>query len=147
MKHVHFIPIIFVKMVVPAGKKDRQSRTRLVKALVDSGSSGSILTKAKSDKLPVKNTKHEQQWSTAAGVLARNTKTATSFSFPELHAKKLINKSLHLVELNIDRYDMIIGHDLIISLYIDIHIAYMTIHWDYAAIPWRDMDPTTKIYL
>ena len=64
-----------------------------------------------------------------------NTKTATSFSFPELHATKLINQSLHVVDLNIDRYDMIICRDLIISLGIDIHGADTTIHWDNAAIP------------
>ena len=61
LKHKHFSPTIFVKLVIPAGKKDRQSNTWLVKALVDSGASGSILAKAKADKLPVKNTKKEQQ--------------------------------------------------------------------------------------
>ena len=65
----------------------------------------------------------------AAGVLTTKTKTATSFSFPELHANKLINQSLHVVDLNIDRYDMIIGSDLIRSHGIDIHGADMTIHW------------------
>ena len=68
---------------------------------------------AKADKLPFKKTKIELQWSTAAGVLTTNTKIATSFRFPELHANKLINQSLHVVDLNIDRYDMIIGRDLI----------------------------------
>ena len=34
--------------------------------------------------------------------------------------------------------------NLIISLGIDIHGADMTIHWDYNAIPWRDIDYTTK---
>ena len=57
LKHVHFSPIIFVKMVITAGKKDRQSKTRLVKALSNSGASESILAKAKADKLPVKKTK------------------------------------------------------------------------------------------
>ena len=106
LKHTHFSPIIFVKLVIPAGKKDRHSNTRLVKALVNSGASESILAKAKADKLTVKKTNQEQQWSTAAGVLTTNTKTATSFSFRELHANKLINQSLHVVDLNIDRYDM-----------------------------------------
>ena len=45
-------------MVIPEGKKDRQSKTRVVKALVDSGASESIVTKEKSEKLPVKNNKH-----------------------------------------------------------------------------------------
>ena len=59
MKHIHFSQIIFVKLVIPSGMKDRQSNNRLVKSLVNSGSSESILTKAKSDKLPVKKTKQE----------------------------------------------------------------------------------------
>ena len=39
---------------------------------------------------------------------------------------------------------MIIGRDLIRSLGIDIHGADITIHWDYASIPWRDIDSTTN---
>ena len=39
---------------------------------------------------------------------------------------------------------MIIGRDLIRSLSIDIHGAYITIHWDNAAIPWRDIYPKTN---
>ena len=80
----------------------------------------------------------------AAGVLTTNTRIATSFSFPELHANKIINQYIHVVDLNIDRYDMIIGRDLIRSLDIDIHGGDMTIHWDDAAIPWRDIDSTAK---
>ena len=91
LKHKHFSPIIFVKLVITAGKKGRQSKTRIVKALVDSGASESILAKDKVEKLQVKQTKKERQWSTAAGVLTTNTKIATSFSYPELHANKLIN--------------------------------------------------------
>ena len=39
---------------------------------------------------------------------------------------------------------MIVGRDLIKSLGIDIHGGDMTIHWDDAAIPWRDIDSTAK---
>ena len=109
LKHKHFSPIIFVKLVIPEVKKVRQSKTCLVKTLVDSVAIEYILDKAKADKLPVKNTKKERQWYTAAGVLTTNTKIATSFSFPELHANKLINQYLHVVDLNLDRYDMNIG--------------------------------------
>ena len=73
-----------------------------------------------------------------------NTKTATNCRFPELHANKLINQSLHVVDLNIDRYDMIIGRDLIRSLVIDIHGTDMTINWDDASISWRNIDSTTN---
>ena len=81
LKHKHFSQIIFVKLVIPAGKKYRQSKTLPVKALVDSGVSEYIIAKAKADKLPVKKTRQELQWSTSSGVLTTNTKTATSFSF------------------------------------------------------------------
>ena len=57
LKHEHFCSIIFVKLVIPVGKKGRQSKTRLVKALVDSGASESILANAKADNLPVKKIK------------------------------------------------------------------------------------------
>ena len=56
LKHKHFSPIIFVKLVIPAGMKGRHSKTRLVKALVDSGASEFILAKAKAEKLPAKKT-------------------------------------------------------------------------------------------
>ena len=72
LKHKHFSPIIFVKLVIPEDKKGRQSKTRLVKALFDSGASESIIAKAKADKMPVKKTKKEQQWSTATGFLTTN---------------------------------------------------------------------------
>ena len=39
---------------------------------------------------------------------------------------------------------MIIGRDLIWYLSIDIHGVDMTIHWDDAAIPWRNIDSTAK---
>ena len=39
---------------------------------------------------------------------------------------------------------MIIGRDLIRSLGIDINGADMTIQWDDAAIPWRNIDSTTN---
>ena len=100
--------------------------------------------KLKQTNFQSKKTKKERQWSTAAGILTTNTKIAISFSFPELHANKVINQSLHVVDLNIDRYDMIIGRDLIKSIGIDIHGGYMTIHWDDAAIPWRDIYSTAK---
>ena len=39
---------------------------------------------------------------------------------------------------------MILGRDLIRSLGIDIHGVDMTIHWDDAAIPWRNIYSTAK---
>ena len=94
--------MIFVKLVIPVGKKDIQYKTRMVKALIYSEANESIINKSKAEKLPVKKTKHKQQWSTGTGVLPTNTKTETSFSLPDLHANKIINQSQHVVDLNIN---------------------------------------------
>ena len=55
-----------------------------------------------------------------------------------------MNQALHVVDLNIERYDMIIGRDLILFLGIDIHESDMTIHWDDDAIPRSDIYSTTN---
>ena len=57
LKNVHFSPIIFVKLVIPAGNKYRQSKTLPVKALVNSGASEYIITNGKAYQLTDKNTK------------------------------------------------------------------------------------------
>ena len=49
-------------------------------------------------------------------IKSTNTKTATRVSFPEIHANKLTKQSLHVVDLNMDLYDIIIDCDLIRSL-------------------------------
>ena len=54
LKHVHFSRIILVKMVITADKKDRHTKTQMVKALIKSVASESILKKEKSDKLIIK---------------------------------------------------------------------------------------------
>ena len=47
LKYVYLMSMIFVKLVIPVGKKDRQPKNRMVKALVDSGASEYITTKEK----------------------------------------------------------------------------------------------------
>ena len=81
---------------------------------------------------------------TATVIFTTNTKKATSFSFPGLHANELMNESLQEIDLKIDYYDMIIVSDLISSLGIKIHGTDITIHWDHVAIPWHDIYSTTN---
>jgi hypothetical protein len=132
-----------VKLRVPHGKKGRATKTRKVKALLDSGASESITELKAAKNLPLKTKASSQKWQTAAGNLQTTKKTnRTSFSFPELHANKQIEKSLHVVEQGLLRYDMIIGQDLITDLGLDTKGSDLSICWDDAAIPWRDMDAT-----
>jgi hypothetical protein len=94
-KMKHFSPILFVKLRVPHGKKGCATKTRMVKALVDSGASESIIKLKAGKNLPLKTKASSQKWQTAAGNLQTTKKTnRTSFSFPELHANKQADREI-----------------------------------------------------
>ena len=73
-----------------------------------------------------------------------STKThAVNFSIPELHANIIVEKSFHVVDDTlIQRSKMIIGCDLITSLGLEVKGNDLSIKWDDAAIPWRNIDST-----
>jgi predicted aspartyl protease len=148
-KHKKLSPILFVKIQHSTGKKNRQTKNKLVKALVDTGASESILTLQAAKGLPLSSKTEPKQWSTAAGVLNTNAKTKRlEFSLAELHANRKIEKSFHVVDMDLKNYDMIIGRDLITSIQLDIKGSDLSIQWDDAAIPWRNIDSTVDdIYL
>jgi hypothetical protein len=129
-------PILFVKIQYSTGKKNRQTKSKLVKALVDSGTSESILTLSAAKGLPISGKTETKNWSTAAGILKTSAKTKRlEFSLPELQAARKIQKSFHVVDINLKNYDMIIGRDLITSIQLDVKGSNMSIQWDDAAIP------------
>jgi hypothetical protein len=91
LKTKHFSPILFVKINLPSGKKKRAQKSRIIKALVDCGAGESIITEQASKNLKRKVNPKIQKWTTAAGQLDTAAQTRkTEFSFPELHANKLI---------------------------------------------------------
>jgi hypothetical protein len=116
------------------GKKWRAPKTRVVKALVDCGASESIITKQAAKALKRKINPKVQNWTIAAGKLDTAAQTRkTEFSFPELHANKTIRKSLHIVDKDLVRYDMIIGRNLMVKLGLNAKGSDLSIEWDDAA--------------
>jgi hypothetical protein len=91
-------PILFVKMQFSNGKKNRQTKSKFVKALVDSGTSQSIINSKAAKGLPLsEKTETKKEWSTAAGMLHTSAKTKrVEFSLPELHTNRTIKKSFHV---------------------------------------------------
>ena len=142
-------PILFVKIQHSTGKKNRQSKNKLVKALVDTGASESIISLKAAKGLPLSSKTETKKWSTAAGLLNTSVKTKRlEFSLTELQSSRKIEKSFHVVDIDLKNYEMIIGRDLITSLQLDIKGSDMSIKWDDAAIPWRNIDSTVEdIYL
>jgi predicted aspartyl protease len=134
-KMAHLSPILFVKVQIPSGKKKRDEKTRLIKALVDSGASETIIVKSAAKKLPLRENNEPKKWATAAGTINTTFKTKrVDFSFPELHANRMIKKSFHVVDIDLKRYDMIIGRDLIQTLGLQIKGNDLSLKWDDAAI-------------
>ena len=148
-KHKNVSPILFVSVPRRTGKKKTKIKNKILKALVDTGASESIMTLKAAKGLPLSNSKETKRWSTAAGNLNTSAKTKRiEISLPELQANRKIKKSFHVVGLDLTNYDMIIGRDLITSLQLDIRGSDMSIKWDDAAIPWRNIDSTVEdIYL
>jgi predicted aspartyl protease len=138
-------PILCVKIQIPKGKKKNRTKIRLIKALVDTGASETIIVQKAAKNLPHRSTNDTKQWSTAAGIIDSTSKTKkVDFSLPELHANRTIKQSFHVIDVELKRYDMIIGRDLIKSLGLEIKGNDLSIKWDDAAIPWRDMDSTIE---
>ena len=53
---------------------------------------------------------------------------------------KTICKTFHVVDVDLQWYDMIIGCNLILTLGLEIKGDDLSIKWEDSAIPWRDMD-------
>ena len=70
------------------------------------------------------------------------------FSLTELQANRKIQKSFRIVDIDFKNYHIIIGRDLVTSLQLDVKGSDLSIKWDDAAIPWRNIDSTVDdIYL
>jgi hypothetical protein len=92
-------PILFVKIECTTGKKNSKTKTNIVKALVDTGASASIVTFKSEKGLPLNKKMETKKWSTAAGVLNTSAKTKRlQFSLPELQSARKIEKSFHVLK-------------------------------------------------
>jgi hypothetical protein len=144
-KHKKLSPILFVKTECTTGKKNRKTKTKIVKALVDTGASVSIVTFESGKGSPLNKKTETKKWSTAAGILNTSAKTKRlQFSLPELQSARKVEKSFHVLDIELKNYDMIIGRELITSLQLDVKGSDMTIKWDDAAIPRRNIDSTVE---
>ena len=99
-------PIVFVKFNI---KKTGRPKAVTLQALLDSGRTGSLVSKKYAMKLKVKkNSKAEMVWTTPSGKMTMTEKCRAQFTLPELHDNRLIEWDLH-IHNNLGSYDMIIG--------------------------------------
>ena len=110
---------------------------RPVKILLDSGSSGSIISS--------KHVKHlnctptgDQQWTTKAGSFNTSRKAMVSFILSELQPEKTITWEFHVDEGRTTHYDLLIGRDLLNEVGIDLLFSSKCISWEGHTTPMKD---------
>ena len=129
-------PIAYVRFNTSLGKP----KPVTIRALLDSGGSGSLVTQKFAKKLRLKKSKNSQTvWTTPGGALQTTTKCQAQFTIPELHDNRLIEWDLHVAK-DLGAYDMIIGRDILTDLGIDIRFSNNTVEWDDSEIPMKDVD-------
>ena len=133
-KTVHLKPLAFVRLNTRHGKP----KPVTIKALLDSGAAGSLVSKEFVTKLR-KNKGSTQQWSTPAGPMSTGETVKAQFTLPELQDDKIIEWNLHVTD-NLGANDMIIGRDILEFLGINLRFSDHTVEWGHVTIPFKDAD-------
>lgn len=114
----------------------------MVKVLLDSGASASLITNTWAKKL--KHHPAEQtNWTTSAGSFTTNQEAIVQIILPELHDKKTITFNCHIAP-SLGAYDIIIGRDILRQLGIILNFNQDTIDWDDAIIPMKSEEATME---
>ena len=93
-------------------------------ALLDSGTSSSIVMGQFVKKLRMTKTAKATHWNTKAGIFETNKSCKVQFALPEFDTQKLIEWKMHVDDSTTSNlYDMIIGTDLMTELGITINFA------------------------
>ena len=130
-------PIVVVKLKV---NDEGKVKTATLKALLDSGGSGTLISKKFADRLPEAPADGTKTvWTTPGGELTTTKQVVAQFLMPELHDNVLIERKVHVTK-SLGAYDMIIGRDAMSDLGIDILFSAKTVTWDGVSIPFRDPD-------
>ena len=133
-------PIAFVRFLTRRGGRNVPVT---LKALIDSGAAGSLVSKAYTKKLGVKKTTTgKTTWTTPSGTLTTTETVNGQFTLPELQPNRPIKWKLHVAPQQMVTYDMIIGRDLLSFLKIDIKFSDQVIEWDEAVMPFKPYDAT-----
>ena len=139
-KVVDLKPIAFVLLATRSKGKPKPT---LVKALLDSGASGTLISKDYASKLSTKSHQSNAAWTTPAGSVCTSRVADVHFSLAELHDNRGVKWKAHVAD-SLGACDVIIGRDLLMDLSIDLMFSDQTIQWDGHEIPFRTHDATPE---
>ena len=119
----------------------KETQTRALRVLVDTGASASVIIGEHCTKLKMKPSPITT-WTTKAGTFTTTRKARLKFFLPEFHQTKEISWACHVDDTATARtsqYDMILGRDLLEALGLIINFHDHTMTWDEATIPMKDI--------
>ena len=90
-----------------------------------------------------KRSEDPQQWMTKSGVFQTNGICPVKFYLPEFSTQECINWNFHVdnsKHITKNRYDVILGRDLLEQLPLDIKFSDRTMSWQEATIPMKKAD-------
>jgi hypothetical protein len=128
-------------IAIPNKKGSKKYTTYL--GLVDSGSSRSLMNKeiVEYADFNIKFQKKPTKWDTATGVFQTDgSVTIEQYCLPQFTKKRHITTSFHMFQKRAkDKYDFILGHDLLKELGLDIHYSASQFVWENISV---DMVPS-----
>ena len=129
------------EIVVEVATSNHDDGRRILRCLLDSGSSESIILDAFVSGFKKQKSKHPQQWTTKGGVFCTDARCAVPFFMVDLSTQRRVNWTFHVDRTTAPAnagYDMIIGRDLLFKLGIDIKFSSGTVKWDDTEVPMRE---------
>ena len=140
-KKTHLVPLTFLKFDTRSSGKGKPVT---IKALLDSGGSGTIVSHKFATKLKrVRAT--PTRWSTPSGLMTTNEVVKIRMEFDEFIPGRKIHWKAHVAK-DLGAYDMIIGRDLLSDLGIDISFSDQACLWENVSLPFKELDATVDAY-
>ncbi len=117
----------------------------LIRALLDSGASGTLIAEKFAAKLAKTSGLPKQHWKTVTGIFMTSEQVEAKFLFPELFENQIVEWKTH-VSPNLGNYDMILGRDILSDLKMDPRFSTQCVEWEGASIPFKDTDTDPLSY-
>eukprot|EP00980_Cylindrotheca_fusiformis_P014988 scaffold4112_cov60-Cylindrotheca_fusiformis.AAC.6 len=111
----------------------------MIRALCDSGASTTIMDKKFAKKLRIRRD-NTTVWNTAGGTLTTTEKAKIRFQLPQLSTTMTVATDVHLTNGISDRYDIIIGRDLMRELGLKLIFDDDVIEFHDLSVPMSDID-------
>ncbi len=118
------------ELIVEVRYGDKLNKSRNLKALIDTGSSGCIILNEFTAGIHHKKSEDAQQWMTKGGLFKTNGICPIKFYLPEFSTQECIKWKFHIdnsIQTVKSHYDVMIGRDRLEQLPLDIEFSDKTL--------------------